>query len=453
MRFGNLASLRGRRAPRLPAGASAAVPAAVAKALAAAQAVPATVGGLVFVAAPTITRGATQGDVPTYPYKRHGISRRASSSGNFLDPSVGALDFDAITVTWNKANRSKDYRGAVEIQNDGSDYEQYESTPGGGDSTGNRGGTYFAATITSRYVSVGTEAGNTMQLQVGGGYVREPLSWPANNVHNIVDFGSVAPRSIVFRGGASFLNAGFCADQGATIVPYDFMAGRTSWAFLGDSYLTSAALASAGCQMPELLMRLCGGGASVTTAILGSGYSAAGNGVPFDSAVRAGIVAQPGADVVCVAGGMEDSWPTAAGTGKDTLAAVQKTLRDARSGTPSALLVVVSPWAPKQSVAAASGSAAKSIRAAQLAELALTAGPWLHVDPIDGTWRASNGRTRPAPTGAWQTGDGRVGATTGTGNGDTWVANDARTLTDAGVAGVCNLFSEAFRGGVAALAS
>lgn len=455
MRVGSLSEVRGPHPRRhLPVfNRSKSVAAIVAKALAAAQAVPSSVAGLSFVSpVPTRTAGAAQGDLPGYAYKRHGITRRASSTGA-LDPSIAALDCDDITTTWNKVNRSKDYRGAVEIQNDGSDYEQYESTPGGGDGTGNRGGTYYGAKITSRYVSLGTEAGNTMQIQVGDAYIKDALVWTVNNAPIVLDFGTVAARDITFRGGPSFLWAGFAAEQGSIIVPRDFMSNRTSWAFLGDGYLTSNALTSVGCHAPELLMRLCGGGAHVTSAIFGSGYSSAGNGITFDNDTRISIATQPNADVIAVMGGMEDAWPTASGTGKDTLAAIQKVIRNIRSARPGALLVIVSPWAPKQSVAAATGSAAKSIRAAQLTELASTAGQWMHIDPIDGTWRTSNGKTRPSATGAWQTGDGRVGATTGTGNGDTWVANDARTLTDAGVVGVSNLFAEAFRGALSALAT
>lgn len=452
MRIGTLAELRSKRARRAVVSGGSSVPAVVAKALAAASAVPSTVAGLSFIN-PTVTRGAATGDVPSYVYKRHGITRRASSAGNPLDPSIGLLDCDAITTTWNKPARSLDYRGAVETQNDGSDYEQYESTAGGGTSTGNMGGTYYGATITSRYVSVGSEAGNTLQVQVGTDFIKPNLSWPVTNVHNIIDFGSVAQRNIVFRGGPSFLWAGFAADQTATIVPYDFMSNRTSWAFIGDSYLTSNALTSVGCYAPELIIRLCGGAAHAASIIYGSGFSNVGNGIAFDNDIRINIATQPNADVIAIMGGMEDAWPTAAGTGKDTNAAIQKVFRNIRAARPNALLVVTSPWAPKQSVGAAAGGAPKSIRTAQLAELALTAGPWIHIDPLDGTWKTSNGKNRPSATGAWQTGEGRIGATTGTGNGDTWVNNDGRTLSDAGWVGVGNLFSEAFRGAVSALAS
>lgn len=78
-------------------------------------------------------------------------------------------------------------------------------------------------------------------------------------------------------------------------------------------------------------------------------------------------------------------------------------------------------------------------------------GPWVQVNNLAGTWRNSSGASGSLGGQPWQTGSGRVGATTGTGNGDRYVSPDGTHPSAAGVDYLCMRLAQGTRAGVMAL--
>jgi len=104
--------------------------------------------------------------------------------------------------------------------------------------------------------------------------------------------------------------------------------------------------------------------------------------------------------------------------------------RELRAALPQAVLVALGPWAPRESAPTepVTLSKANTIRAA----LQAAGGLWVFVDNLRGGWFNSAGASGGFAGGPWQTGTGRLGATTGIGNGDRFVSADGTHPTAAG---------------------
>jgi lysophospholipase L1-like esterase len=149
--------------------------------------------------------------------------------------------------------------------------------------------------------------------------------------------------------------------------------------------------------------------------------------------------------VVVVQAGINDPGGAATNTG---MASVFTALRAA---LPSALIVAQTPWAPSQTAGANAGGKYQSMRTNLYSVMAGLAGPWILIDSLAGTWSTSKGTSSGAATGPWQTGDGNVGAPTGTGNGDIWVSADGTHPTAAGYKGLGELFAASYKPAVASM--
>ena len=165
----------------------------------------------------------------------------------------------------------------------------------------------------------------------------------------------------------------------------------------------------------------------------GTGYSR-NNATPdtrapgniFGARLPDSVSAKP--DLFFTAGGINDNnWlasPPLYNTPAEAEAAfndaVAQYYRDLRAALPTSVLVAMGPWQPKESKPQ---PAPVLTRSQQIkTSLAAVGGPWVFLDNLNGGWINSAGASAP-PTGAWQTGTGRVGAPMGDGNGDIYIAD------------------------------
>lgn len=431
-------------------------PRALAATLAAALAAPTDVAGIRYV---KYARQSTvnEGETPLIPggYRRHGITRYSS---DYLDGSIGLADLDQVATTWNPNLRSKVFGGGVrESSYDGSEFEQYlSSTPG--DKAGAAGGGYYSFEYTGRYLSFGARSFNQMSIEVdeldgsGPAYVAPVVTWAQNNLQVMVDTQRYKKRRYTLRGGGDFWFAGFATEQNIFPTPFNFLAGKPTYAFIGDSYWQSQAFDILGANIGELFIRLVGGAAQEASVWGGTGFAASGGGgLPFDAEARLQLVIAAKPDVVMVPGGINDGWPTYTETGKSTAGGIRNVFQRLRQELPAAILVFVTPFSPKESNWNNPDGIARQIRLAQIAEFERTPGPCIFLDGYLGGWRTSNGQTNLFDSGPWQTGDGWQGNPTGVGFGDTWTQGDATHLTPVGCIGLTQVMARSYKAALSAL--
>lgn len=412
---------------------------------AAAVAAPVNQAGLSYTTAPTVTVLA-QNDTPTFPggYVRHFISGVQG---------VGTQDLTSASNIYNHtAGNSLVQNGAVTNNfNDGSK-AQYWGV-GKYDTAGERGiasPTMIAFRHTGRYLAYPSQTQAFVTLTVGGA-IAHTAKYTANNQNRQYDFGSVATRDILLTGADNWYSE-VSTGVGETISQlYNPFTPKPTFSWLGDSYLNlSADWTTTKLLFVDLMTQLCGGRGLTCNAIGSTGYTN-NNGDPVNTPAAMdpsrGItmsLQQP--DVGCICLGINDAWPGAGAT--DFVAGATTVLQRARANCK--LLVVMGPWAPNQTQGANPGGSYQQKKNALRNIMATLSGPWIYLDNLSGGWITSKG-TSSAGTGPWQTGDGYVGNTTGTGNGDTWVSADGTHPTELGYRGLAALFAQFYKAALATM--
>jgi lysophospholipase L1-like esterase len=118
---------------------------------------------------------------------------------------------------------------------------------------------------------------------------------------------------------------------------------------------------------------------------------------------------------------------------------------------PTTVLVAAGPWCPSQTNATQSGGTYPGIRDKIYAGIQTISGPWCFIDNLLGTWVNSSGASGDAGNIAWQTGTGKVGATTGNGNGDLYVSSDGVHPNAVGVDYLADRLAASIRDSILAL--
>lgn len=145
--------------------------------------------------------------------------------------------------------------------------------------------------------------------------------------------------------------------------------------------------------------------------------------------------------------------------------------KSVRAAFPNAVIAAIGPWAPTESSALT--ATRTDISDSVYAQLQKISGPWVFMDNLTGNWynsvkakglnkSASTSSTTtvnggpsintlsqsPVQSGTWQTGEGRVGAVTGKGNGDLYVSSDATHPSAAGVSYLGSMIAHNLRQGI-----
>ncbi|MEU3903302.1 GDSL-type esterase/lipase family protein [Streptomyces goshikiensis] len=234
-----------------------------------------------------------------------------------------------------------------------------------------------------------------------------------------VDLGSAAPRVIRF----DFYTVPF----GGVFLP----PGATMWSTVpnggrfmafGDSLSDGSAINTGGGAgtWAHRTGRLLGSNDVWDEARGGTGYITAGSYATLANRVAVDVVAWNPSRLVIWAGYNDN------GGSQPTISSAAASLYSTiRTGLPSCEVYVIGCWSPTGSPGASITNTDATLRAA-----AATAG-YPFISPITGAIYDSTGAL-VATHGAWITGTGRVGATTGTGNADIYIGTDAVHPTDAG---------------------
>ncbi|MFJ3201002.1 SGNH/GDSL hydrolase family protein [Streptomyces sp. NPDC086989] len=155
-------------------------------------------------------------------------------------------------------------------------------------------------------------------------------------------------------------------------------------------------------------------------ALGGTGYITAGSTATLGT--RAPIDVIPNnPDVLIISAGYNDN-----GGSQPSISSAAASLYSAiKAGLPSTRVYVIGCWSPSGSPAASITNTDNTLKAAA------AAAQLPFISPLTGGIYDSTG-TLIATHGAWITGTGRVGATTGSGNADVYIGTDATHPTDAG---------------------
>lgn len=325
-----------------------------------------------------------------------------------------------------------------------------------------------SAIVCSSFIHIGSEIdflfGGTSawQLLVDGqliasSFQSETVSGSSAFIQQVIFPGS-ATRKITIISQNEI--AGFFVGAGDTVQPADPFTGNLSIHFQGDSYSQQA-----GTNFPyglafEIAARL--GCFNIwCDPVGGTGFiqenPGVNGGVNTNFTERFGLMTptNPVPDIFVVLGGLNDP---------DTLtqANVRAHITKARVTYPDSIFAYVGPFCPVGSQATDLGQKFSGIRDTIKSAVATDAGPNTFTDSLLGVWYNSSGKSGSAiipalqgpagfTGGQWQTGDGHVGATTGKGNGDTWVSSDATHPTATGTDGLAQLIAAAQKSAIAAL--
>jgi hypothetical protein len=235
------------------------------------------------------------------------------------------------------------------------------------------------------------------------------------------DFGSRANRDLVFIATAGL--GGFYIGPNDTVWPSESGRSTMSVGWMGDSYSQSNGAGVFGCELSTMTAIRLGATDVWTDAVGGSGYASTNGGVspsPNKFIDRLGYSTLSNQDftIHVTAGGINDPTPT----GSSHTTAVAAYFAQLRSMYPTTVFVALGPFTPNGNNATSGQGPA--VRDQTLAGLQTISGPWAFIDNLAGTWTNSAGVSGEAGNGAWQTGTGKVGTTTGTGNGDIYVSSD-----------------------------
>ena len=393
--------------------------------------------------APTLL---ASGAIPAWPYQRYWLSGGGRNNGSGATADNPRLD--TVAFIYNFANWVKRPAGITNNFNDASKADYWTT---GADYGGSQA--YIGIKTNSRYVAIPSQTFSYMSLVVDGQVVVPGVDYKENNQYAVWDLGSNAERNLVFVSDAAAWISEVVIENGATIAPYDFTASQpVTISFTGDSYLGHQAIEETGLTFVDMQARLLGATATSATHIGGTGYRADISSDPLsraDSAPRMARFTEAKPTIMMVELGTNDPWP---GTGPTTTESMKTVLQGARAANPSGVLVVVGPWVPREFDATnPDGTYIARMNAISTIVEALP-GPWVVLDNLRGNWKTSKGTTRGALRGPWQTGNGRTGAPTGIGNGDTWLnADGVHPSTPVGITGLAEVLTSELRAALASM--
>ncbi|MDB5878058.1 MAG: hypothetical protein JWQ41_1472 [Variovorax sp.] len=393
--------------------------------------------------APTLL---ASGSTPPWPYQRYWISGNGTNNGSGTTASNPRLD--TVAFIYNFANWVKKPAGIANNFNDGSKADYWTTGADYGSSQA-----YIGIKTNSRYVAMPSQSFSYMSLIVDGQIVVPGIDYTENNQYAVWDLGTNAERSLVFVGDAGAWISEVVIETGATIAPYDFTASQpVTISFTGDSYLGHEAVEETGMTFIDMQARLLGATATTATHFGGTGYRAAINDNPLtraDSAPRMARFTEAKPTIMMVELGINDPWP---GTGPTTTESMKAVLQGARAANPNSVLVVLGPWGPKEFDATNPDGTYIARMNAISAIVEALPGPWVVLDNLRGNWKTSKGTARTSLRGPWQTGNGRTGAPTGIGNGDTWLnADGVHPSTPVGIKGLAEVLSAELRAALASM--
>lgn len=166
--------------------------------------------------------------------------------------------------------------------------------------------------------------------------------------------------------------------------------------------------------------RLLGYSDAWNEALGSTGYITAGSTATLGTRAPIDVIPHT-PDVLIISAGYNDN----AGSQPSISSAAASLYSAVKAGLPATTIYVIGCWSPIGSPGASITNTDTTLRtAAAAASLPF-------ISPITGGVYDAAG-TLVATHGAWITGTGRVGATTGTGNADTYIGTDAVHPTDAG---------------------
>lgn len=386
------------------------------------------------------------GATPSWPYQRYWISGEGRNNGNSSNADNPRLD--TVAFIYNFSKWVKRPAGVTNNLNDGSKADYWTTSADYGGSQA-----YIGIKTNSRYVAMPSETFCLMSLIVDGRIVAPGVDYSANNQYAVWDLGTNEERNLVFVGSPSAWISEVVIESGAKIAPYDFTANQpVTISFTGDSYLGHQAIEQTGLTFVDMQARMLGAIATTATHVGGTGYR---GDIEDDVQTRASspqrvarfTEAKP--TIMIVELGINDPWP---GSGPTTVESMRTLLQGARAANPDSVLVAVGPWEPNESDTLGPNSQDIAVMNAISATVEALPGPWVVLDNIRGSWKTSKGTSRGSLRGPWQTGEGKTGAPTGTGNGDTWLNSDGvHPTTPVGITGLAEVLTTELRAALASM--
>lgn len=393
-----------------------------------------------------------QGVTPSWPYQRYWISGNGTNNGNSTAADNPRLN--TVAFIYNSSHWTKMSSEITNSFNDGSKAD-YWSAGGAYATGGSYGGSqaYIGIRTNSRYVAMPSQIFCSMSLIVDGKLVSRGIHYTADNQYAVWDLGTNEERNLVFVGSSSTWISEIVVENGAKIAPYDFTAAQpVTISFTGDSYMGYQAMEQTGMTFVDMQARLLGALATTTTYVGGTGYRAQINDDPVtraSSTQRMARLTESKPTIMVVELGINDPWP---GTGPTTVEAMKTVLQGARAANPDSVLVAVGPWEPNESDTTNPDGQDIAVMNAISSIVEALPGPWVVLDNIRGNWKTSKGTARGSLRGPWQTGDGRLGAPTGKGNGDTWVSTDGVHPSEpVGIIGLAEVLTTELRAALASM--
>jgi hypothetical protein len=395
-------------------------------------------GGVPVMANPpgitVLASNATPADLASLQYNINGGSPALASYQYHLFPgstslASGATDCLTVTNCYNSANWTNAFVIGI---NDGTQVQcQYPDN------------NYVTNTMASGAQAAGTVCAFITDAPIFAFFVRQTstnvwingqLATPcggvgANASWVLVNNVSRQTRQVVLTCSIKTQFGGVAIGPNDTIAPFDITKNSFNFSLMGDSYFQQQPSGPYSMGMEQNIATLIGTFASMNNDIGGTGYDvyngSSGNIVTlpaFNNPYRIASATGNNPDLIFVAGGINDSWPTG-NVGVGTNLAIQQTMQKLRVAAPSAIQWYMGPWCPVQT-AYTIGSKYQLINAAILANLqAGYAGtPWIFTDNNNGAWSNSSGASGVDGGGPWQTGTGFNGS--GTGNGKWYLQAD-----------------------------
>lgn len=385
---------------------------------------------------------------------------------NGTSGSNGSGDLGTITVRMSQTNIGPVLGGGINFNtDDGSSSTQWNSQKGNlTDFAADWSGCFYGFNYTGRRFSYNHQSFSGSSVMVDGNLVNTYGSGPEGYI--TVDLGSTGNRNIVIRGNPDFWHSELITESSATVTPYNPLSGgKLKVAFSGDSYSYAQSYSQNGLGFLEAVTAMIGGGHWIASAAGGTGFSSNNQDTSLRNAIHAdrlALVNTYGADVIFAICSINDGWPsspvktldtdgtTVITTTVDTQTAMQTWLSSVRAANPNSVIVMVTPWAPKQSYITA-GSTYLLKRDAMVSLLSSVSGPWIFMDGLVGRWATSANTNSGSGTGPWITGDGNTANPTGTGNADTWIGDDTVHPTSAGAIGLATYMVNYFRAAIASM--
>jgi lysophospholipase L1-like esterase len=354
--------------------------------------------------------------------------RTACEPRQFASPyTFNLLNYATV---WNFQNWTDN--GSTSNTNDGTHLSYFSpclpdqaTTVGNGASLG-----FIAMSTDAPNIAVYGGGGGNWQLMVDGQLQNQNPIYPENNNMTLVNFGTRKMRKLIWMFGAGFSGFGFNAID--TVVPLDITSKSFTHAWQGDSIMQAQGLASGALGgVAAQFGLLTGAPAHTLDAIGGTGYAEVSFATAYSflpnttDSRRIAALAAAQADVVVLAAGINDGWPTAA-NGLSVATAIQTTLLAARANNPNAILFVTPGFIKATPVTA---DLARDAYMLNFMQTQMT-GLWIYWSTMTGTWYNSSGASGQSGQ-ALITGSGQVYNHVADGNADANVGNPATPTNDA----------------------